>query len=336
MTFDQKSRYRACSDIIERISSEGNILDVGSGPECMLGQFLPERLITYVDPLLKIIEGDSTYQIPGNVFDHRLDNKNYDYVSCIDTLEHIPMAERCDFIKRISSLAERGIVLGFPCSDDDVAFRSDKTISSAFRKIYGKEYQWLDEHFSYGLPKKEDVVKQLNSLGWSVSTVGHGHAPWISLLLSVVVSGWSLSETHSHILRVSKRFMDGLYQYDFNPPFYRWFVVALKNAPSSLSLKFGAPIDALAINCFNDILTDAFSSILSLVLNSGDSFCLKYIEDNAKMLDMANWGKDLQIRLEQADKRILESNAEFIQLNNVAQDLKSRLEDADRRIQIII
>ena len=44
--FDQFSRYKISSDIIKKISLDGDsILDVGSGESCILEQFLPDHKI---------------------------------------------------------------------------------------------------------------------------------------------------------------------------------------------------------------------------------------------------------------------------------------------------
>jgi len=263
--FDQYSRYRACSEIVESISNDGNILEVGSGVERLLGRFLPDRAITYVDPLFANSESEEPGRIAGNVFDSKLDGRKFEYVCSVDTLEHVPPSVRGDFIERISSLSVKGIVLGFPCSDDDVAFQTDKTIADVYRKAYGKDYLWLDEHFRYSLPKTSEVVSHLENLGWTVSVVGHGHAPWLRSLLSVILCGLEIPEAHSEIMRISKRFNEKLYQYDFNPPVYRHFVIAFKEPSLSIPFKFGIPIDDSAIRGFTDIFADAKGAMCSLL-----------------------------------------------------------------------
>ncbi|MBF0293400.1 MAG: hypothetical protein HQK86_14720, partial [Nitrospinae bacterium] len=52
MIFDQYSRYKACSDLLRQagFASGDTLLDVGSGPECLFGQFMQDAEITYVDP----------------------------------------------------------------------------------------------------------------------------------------------------------------------------------------------------------------------------------------------------------------------------------------------
>jgi SAM-dependent methyltransferase len=266
--FDQYSRYRACSKMIETISPVGSILDVGSGPHCLLGKFLPDRAITYVDPLLA--NGINNVECVGySVFDEKLDGKKFDYVCSVDTLEHVPEEVRDDFLKRISDLATKGVVLGFPCSDDDTAFRTDKIIDDSYRRAYGKSYFWLEEHFRFTLPRRKHVVSLLQELGWTTTyQVGHGHAPWLGTLLSEVICGLEIPDAHSNILRVSKKFNIELYQYDFNPPFYRWFVIAVKKPFLSLPLKLGPSIDEIAEKRFKEILGEAHSGLFYAFQNA--------------------------------------------------------------------
>ena len=250
--FDQFSRYRACADLLEQLSSQGEILDVGSGPECHLGRILPERNITFVDPLIDDEKIEN--KIIGNIFDPKLDGEKFGYVCSVDTLEHIPESVRNDFLDRITSLAEKGIVLGFPCSDDDVAHLVDKGIADSYERIFDKGYSWLDEHFAYPLPNREDVAKKFRQQGWNVSMIGHGHAPWLTKLLEVVICSWENTGTHDKILEINKRFNETLYHYDFTPPFYRWFLVATKEQELPITYKPELVIDDEVEKQFNDIL----------------------------------------------------------------------------------
>ena len=56
--FDQYSRYRSAAEVLSTVcGADDTLLDVGSGPECLLGRFLPRHSITYIDPLLKTSDG---------------------------------------------------------------------------------------------------------------------------------------------------------------------------------------------------------------------------------------------------------------------------------------
>ena len=54
MIFDQYSRYKACSDLLRQAGVEAGslVLDIGSGPECLFGRFLPDMTVSFVDPLI--------------------------------------------------------------------------------------------------------------------------------------------------------------------------------------------------------------------------------------------------------------------------------------------
>jgi O-antigen biosynthesis protein len=266
--FDQYSRYRACSEIIESVSSGGTILDVGSGPQCLLERFLPDRAIFFADPLIPALHKEDNTRVTGDVFDSKLDGRKFDYVCSVDTLEHIPANARDDFVLRMSNLADKGLILGFPCSDDVTAFQVDSAVDETYRRAYGKGYSWLGEHFRYTLPNRGDTVSLLQRLGWKVSIVGHGHAPWLSSLLGEVICGWEISDAHPHILRISRRFNLELFRYDFSPPFYRWFVIALKEPLPDARLQFGVLIDEFATKRFAEILADTRVGLFSSFLDA--------------------------------------------------------------------
>lgn len=228
MLFDQYSRYKACADLLKQAQLEAGdtILDVGSGPECLFGQFLPDNTTYFVDPLIPA--GSAQGYIHGNVFAAELDGKVFDHVTTVDVLEHVPPENRNVFLKRLSSLSGKTLILGFPTSDSSAALETDKAIDKQFHEIYGHDYSWLEEHYRYGLPSMADTVRQLTDLGWHCQTVGHGHAPWLRELLGFVISVWEIPSTSSLVQEISEQFNRELYAYDFLAPHYRQFIIATR------------------------------------------------------------------------------------------------------------
>ena len=206
--FDQYSRYRACAEMIAAIGAESGseLLDIGSGPECLLGHFLPASAITYVDPLLADVKGRNKTHIGADVFSPNLDNRRFDYVASVDTLEHVPASKRAAFIERLSSLARSGLVIGFPCADRGDAVMTDHVINEHYRQLFGRDYPWLEEHIRYSLPRLADVLDQLRSCGWHCKVIGHGHAPWLRELLGFVTCAWDVPEAQDIVLEISRRF----------------------------------------------------------------------------------------------------------------------------------
>lgn len=228
MIFDIYSRHKACSDLLRQTDFVvgDSILDVGSGPECLFGQFVPDATMNYIDPLIP--GGSRQGRISGDIFSHELNNQVFDCVSAVDVLEHVPPEHRQAFLGRVSSLAKSAIILGFPTSDSSEAHETDQVLNKQYRAIFGQDYPWLDEHFRFGLPSLCNAVDQLEKLGWYCQTIGHGHAPWLRELLGFVICTWDNPKLKKMVLDISQPFKR-LYPYDFRAPHYRQFIVASRN-----------------------------------------------------------------------------------------------------------
>lgn len=226
MIFDQYSRYKACSDLLRQagVKAGSTILDIGSGPECLFGRFLPDMTVSFVDPLILPESGEQ--RITGSVFADELNGRTFDCVTAVDVLEHVQPEHRRPFLERVSSLGRNSLLLGFPTSDSSEGYETDRTIDEQYRRVTGLRYSWLREHYAYGLPSLSATVEQLQGLGWHCQTVGHGHAPWLRELLAFVICTWDDPNWKDLVLRVSERFNREFYPYDFLPPYYRQFVIA--------------------------------------------------------------------------------------------------------------
>lgn len=228
--FDQYSRYRACADILENMcTNESTVLDVGSGEECLLGRFLPNLKITYVDPLLSLHPNRLNTQIPKDIFANELDCQLFDFVLSIDTLEHIPQEQRDSFINRLSKLARKGIVLAFPCSDVGDTVETDRWMNKVYTAAFGKDNKWLVEHFRYGLPSLYQVLEKLQALGWQTHVTQNGHTPWLRELLAFTLCALEVPSLQPIMWELSNYFNDNLYRFDHQEPCYRQIIVAFRD-----------------------------------------------------------------------------------------------------------
>ncbi len=257
MIFDQYSRYKACSDLLRLAGfSPGNsVLDVGSGPECLFGQFMPDAAMTYIDPLMS--ENTGSNHIAGDVFDTRLDGRIFDCVSAVDVLEHVPPEHRQALLERLSSLGRNTLILGFPTSDSSSALETDKAIEDQYRAVFGRDYSWLEEHHRFGLPSLAETMQQLGDLGWHCQSVGHGHAPWLQELLGFVICAWDIPGLKDIVLKVSERFNRELYPHDFSPPHYRQFVIAARSPLSPAVMPAGTNNNIEMELAFRALMEDA-------------------------------------------------------------------------------
>lgn len=308
MIFDQYSRYKACSDLLRQTGfvADSSVLDVGSGPECLLGQFMPEAAMTYVDPLIP--SGSGQGHVTGNIFVRELDGQSFDFVSAVDVLEHIPSEHRQAFLERMSSLGKNTLILGFPTSDSSDALETDKAIDDQYSAIFGHEYSWLEEHYRYGLPSMAGTVGQLSQLGWHCQTVGHGHAPWLRELLGFVICVWDIPSLSNVVLAISEKFNRELYPYDFRPPYYRQFVIASRSPlPHIIAPVTSNNIEA-ADDAFRMLMEDAQRQYFTASLRQLVERDAQIAALNQKIEEVSVWGATQQATVAERDAQIAALN----------------------------
>jgi len=308
MLFDQYSRYNALKQLLNKSEFNENktLLDIGSGPECLLGSVLDSHTITYLDPL--ITKQNDEHYITGNIFTKKLENKKFNYVTAIDVLEHIPLSIRKGFIEKLCELSNEYIIIAFPSSENKDARDVDNYVNEEYKRVYGKDYPWLEEHFEYGLPSLKETVAQMEDLGWKCKTIGHGYAPWLKNMLGFTICSWDILENHDILLDMSEKFNIELCDYDFSSSkYYRDYIVASKKNIINL--------DSL-IKEKNSFIKERFQQIL-------DESKMKVFEKNFQIIkqsnaiieelniriqDVSTWAKSLQ---EELQKNLKASNHEI-------------------------
>lgn len=225
--FDQHSRYSACAAALQRMAGRNDtVLDIGSGPVCLLGRYTQGLRVSYLDPLLAGHPVPQTNHIPGDLAAEELHGKRFDFVTCVDALEHIPADGRSAFLDRLCDLAGKGLVLAFPAADFGQAQQVDKACDDFFRAAFGRGYPWLDEHQRYGLPRLEQVLRQLQQRGLRTSVRSNGHAPWLRDLLPMVLCLLESPMGLDAVRALSQEFNRDFAPHDAREPGYRAVVSA--------------------------------------------------------------------------------------------------------------
>lgn len=332
MVFDQYSRYMACSDLLRQtgFASGNSVLDIGSGPECLFGQFLPEATMNYVDPLIPFGSGQG--RITGNVFAKELEGQTFDCVSAVDVLEHVPPEHRHAFLERMSSLGKNTLILGFPTSDSSDALETDKAIDAQYRSIYGHDYSWLEEHYRFGLPSLSETVKQLSQQGWHCQTVGHGHTPWLKELLGFVICVWDIPSMKDVVLEISKKFNHELYQYDFRAPYYRQFVIATRSPLPPITTPVTSANNVEAENIFRSIIEDAHRQYFAASLRQLVERDTHIVDLNQKIEEASSWGKSLHAKVVERDAYIANLNQQVEEVSTWAESLQATVVERDTKI----
>ena len=87
-------------------------------------------------------------------------------VVSMDTLEHVPPANRVDFMNELLRISAARVILGFPSHTGNPG--GDDFMRTLFMKLGMGAPAWLNEHDEFGLPPARDVEAILDQLGdWS-------------------------------------------------------------------------------------------------------------------------------------------------------------------------
>lgn len=242
--FDQWSRYDAAARAIRAILPDGGtVLDVGCGEQMLLGSFLPDHELTYLDPLLAAHDGDN---LIGKVLTKdTVADASYDVVVCVDALEHIPADARELFVAQLMRASKRGVVIAAPFADTGDARSTDVHVNKVYRLKHNRDYSWLHEHEEFGLPDLVATQAQLTKSGFHVASFGNGHTPWLKDLLTVHVMQLDEPGNAEVLRKIGDRFAAELLPMDHLEPTYRQVLVADREVQPTFDLK---PVDAAVAN----------------------------------------------------------------------------------------
>jgi O-antigen biosynthesis protein len=341
MLFDQFSRYNGLNKILNLLSfdEKTTLLDIGSGPECLMGSVVDSTNITFLDPL--ITKEESRHIIKGNIFSEKLNNRKFDFVTAIDVLEHIPFAIRNSFIERLSELTENCIILAFPTSENRSSTQIDESVNENYKKVYGIDYPWLDEHFTYTLPSIVKTKAKFEDLGWKCSTIGHGYAPWLEEMMNIVIPTWDCLELHDVLLEMSKTFNESFAEYDFNAPYYREFLIVSKHQLpelSSLVKNIDNEVEVKYQNLVRDTREVLFAKSLTTIAKKD-----KNIQElNKNIQDVSEHILAQKEEIEKRDTNVLQINHllekkqnELMELSDWATTIKEQLDNNSKELESI-
>jgi len=180
-------------------------------------------------------------------------DKTFAAVVSLDTVEHIPPAQRRRFVEECLRVARDVAVFTFPARG--TAEQLDVELNAFHHKLTGISHPYLADHCEHPLPQVDDILSAAISAGWQGQTLASGYAPrWLAS---------AMTDLLLTCLPLAGRLRDRLHAYnnsvftlrDLSPPAYR-SVVVLTSA-TALAHSVDPPVDA----CPPEAAASAFSSL---------------------------------------------------------------------------
>jgi hypothetical protein len=134
---------------------ELRVLDVG-GRANLLTQFTPYRVLTLnVDGTADLLYDGRTIPLATNATDA---------VVTIDTLEHLPKANRLPFLQECLRVAREHLIVAAPFGSQ-AHIACEKRLHHLYLSVHGKPHIYLSEHVEYGLPTAAELDELIQGLG---------------------------------------------------------------------------------------------------------------------------------------------------------------------------
>jgi hypothetical protein len=237
--FDQYQRYRitalvaeaaAASRQAEAGSGPLRALDVGGHFEDLEGkarrpiaEFLPAWQTWTLDlpanPLPGYIRGRGD-RLP--FADHQ-----FDLVSSVDVLEHVPPGSRPELLNEALRTSRRLVLLAAPFDSPQV-IRAEQLLADFVERTCGYVQGQLREHRECGLPGLDATRGYLETAGWSVEVFPYGNLwRWLFMMIDKHAVAALPGSRQVHRL-LDTHYNRELFDRDRDLPVYRHFLVAAR------------------------------------------------------------------------------------------------------------
>lgn len=151
--------------IIKKIHEEGlsknSILEIGSG-SLGIAPYLGKSLVG-VDLDFSGPQTDLLTKVRGSVLQLPFEDKSFDTVIMVDVLEHILNKYRETAVSEAIRVCRKLFIVATP--EGIESEKEDRYLSAYYKKTFGKEFPFFNEHIDYGLPKKEELNATINKIG---------------------------------------------------------------------------------------------------------------------------------------------------------------------------
>jgi len=157
-------RYLPVVHILKEAGAR-KVLEVGSG-DLGLTPYSKDFELTGLD---RSFQGENPLmtQVTGSATGIPFDERSFDAVISVDSLEHVPPDEREQAVREILRTAHSLAVIAVPSGSGAEA--QDRFLAERYLQVRGEEYPFFQDHLKYGLPREDEleqmITRALKGLG---------------------------------------------------------------------------------------------------------------------------------------------------------------------------
>jgi hypothetical protein len=183
LPFDQYGRHRDARDVAELIRAHAGpsrlaVLDVGGYP-CLTPRFLPADWVVVVDPVATA--GTGYLRASGLALPFH--DSSFDLVLSLDSLEHVPAADRPRYLAELLRVARGYVLLLAPFASPETE-RAEALLFEYVKVALHAEQAQLREHRDHGLPDLSATQAALAADGAACHAFPSGYLyDWLPLML---------------------------------------------------------------------------------------------------------------------------------------------------------
>lgn len=183
-SFDRFARYQHVQTVRPLLGADPiDILDVGD-PYGTLDVLFPHDRTVSVDVYAESPPAHDRHRhVVGSGFDLPFPDDSFDLVTTHDTLEHVPVDRKTEFLAELVRVARGPVVVVAPFADPRTR-RCEEMANAYYVARMGYEMYQLTEHAASGLPALEEILTWAdeNSLPYRLRSDGWLYH-WLSLML---------------------------------------------------------------------------------------------------------------------------------------------------------
>ncbi len=170
--YDLFQRYSLTSKIIEvldnAVGHDTPILEVGGDPG-IFANFLSQETPVVVNSPPHIDDE----VIPADGLQLPFKDSSFRGTVVLDVLEHIPQAQRQDFLREVDRVSAQWLIVGGPFQHDLIQ-EAESIVNNLHKQLTGTPHQFLEEHKLHGLPDRQATLEFLQSLGYHTLEIPNG------------------------------------------------------------------------------------------------------------------------------------------------------------------